>query len=144
MKSLQSRSICNMVSLSLYIITLIVKILIWHIKVSSSLHTCSSGHTKNKEEDVSGHSTSQFTQILCESYSPFCFWCVKETTSREKWQQQSHCGRVIRKESRLTHGGGAVVNEHTSKKQTHPPCARCDSLLAATSAFAFNHIIFEG
>lgn len=87
-----------------------------HFGVSSSLHTCCLRHTETQKV-LSGHTASHFPQTL---YSPFCFWCVKETGSREKWQQQSHCGRVIRKESRLTHRGGAVLNKHTSKCRPTP------------------------
>lgn len=84
------------------------------------LYTHVAWGTQKHKEVISEHSTSRFTQILREIYSPFCFWCVKETGSREKWQQHSHCGRVIRKESRLTHRGGAVVNKHTSKCRPTP------------------------
>lgn len=77
--------------------------------------------------------------ILCERYSPFCFWCVTETGSREKWQQQLKSWGVIRKESRLTHRGGALLNWAHLQKAAQPSVPRCDTVSSATSAFAFNH-----
>lgn len=100
-----------------------------HCLAERTNHTRVAAQAKKKNPSI----------ILCERYSPFCFWCVTETGSREKWQQQLKSWGVIRKESRLTHRGGALLNWAHLQKAAQPSIPRCDTVSSATSAFAFNH-----
>lgn len=71
-------------------------------------------------------SSSQTSIFRSELLTIFARDVRKDQETVEKWQLQSDRWRVIsRKESRLTHRGGAWLNEHTSKRPPTHRLPRC-------------------
>lgn len=52
-------------------------------------------HTKVCSAAATYMSNCTFLHAFMERYSPCCFWCVEETGSKEKWQQQSKCQELL-------------------------------------------------
>lgn len=133
----------------------------WHFKVTSVLHCRScrllAGYWQatgnllatshpQPQEITQWHSVRQTTSKFEREDGKrvthhFCFKCE---AAREKWQQQAICCWVLRKERRLTHRGGAWVNEHTSKRRPTPSGFQVGQFQPQLHCFASNSTTFRG